>query len=53
MRSSYLGWQSSWVPIEKCETDISVKKGSALPSIKCTHLPLRFVWVSTIQNVQV
>ena len=53
MRSSYLGWQSSWVPIENCETEILVKKGSALPSIKYTHLPLAFVWVSVIQNSQV
>ena len=27
MRSSYLGRKNSWVPIEKCETEISIKKG--------------------------
>ena len=31
MRSSYGGRQNSWVPIEKCETEISVRKG--LPTI--------------------
>ena len=36
MRSSYVGIQNSCVPIEKCETEISVKKGSALPTIKRT-----------------
>ena len=36
MRSFYLGRQNSWVPIEKFETENSVKKGSASPSIKCT-----------------
>ena len=30
MRSSYLGGQKSWVPIEKCETEISVKKGERI-----------------------
>ena len=40
MRSSYLGRQNSWVPIEKCETEILIKKGSASPSIK------RFVNIS-------
>ena len=38
MRSSYLGRQSSWVPIKKCETEIPIKKGS--PSIKQTQFPL-------------
>ena len=37
MRSSYLGRQNSWIPIEKCETEISAKKEPALPSIKCTQ----------------
>ena len=30
MRPSYVGRQNSWLPIEKCETEISVKKRSAL-----------------------
>ena len=40
MRSSYVGTQNSWVPIEKCETEISVRKGSALSTIKRTQFPL-------------
>ena len=44
MRSSYLGGQKSWVPIEKCETEISVKKGSASPSINRTQFPLTLAW---------
>ena len=31
MKSPYLGRHNSWVPIEKCETEISIKKGSASP----------------------
>ena len=52
MRSSYVGRQNSWVPIEKCETEISVKKGSALPTIKCTQFPLTLAWASTVPKVQ-
>ena len=40
MRSSYLGRQSSWVPIKKCETEIPIKKGLTSPSIKQTQFPL-------------
>ena len=32
MRSSYLGRQNSWVPIEKCETEISIKDQHCHPS---------------------
>ena len=52
MRSSYLGRQNSLVPIEKCETEISTKKQSALPSIKRTQFPLTLAWVSTVHKVQ-
>ena len=51
MRSSYLGRQKSWVPIEKCETEISVKKGSASPSINRTQFPLTLAWASTVHEV--
>ena len=51
MRSSYLGRQNSWVPIEKCETEISIKEGSALPSIKCTQFPLTLTWPFTVHKV--
>ena len=37
---SYLGRQNSWFPIEKCETEISVKKVSVLLCIKYTQFPL-------------
>ena len=40
MRSSYLSRKNSWVPIEKCEPEISINKGSESPSIKRTHFPL-------------
>ena len=39
MRSFYLGKKNYLVSIEKCEADIPIKKGSASPSIKRTHLP--------------
>ena len=28
MKSSYLGRQNSWVPIDKCQVEIPIKKGS-------------------------
>ena len=52
MRSSYLGRRNSWVPIKKCETKISIKKGSASPSIKRTHFPLTLAWASTVQSLR-
>ena len=52
MRSSYLGIQNSWFPIEKCKTKISIKKGSASPSIKQTQFPLTLAWASTAFRAQ-
>ena len=48
MTSTDLSEQNSWVPIEKCETKISIKKGSALPTIKRTQFPLALAWASTV-----
>ena len=50
MRLSYIGIQNCWVPIEKCQTDISIKKGSASTSIKRTHFAI--VWKSIDHKIQ-
>ena len=52
MQSSYLGRQNSRIPIEKCKTEISIKKGSASPSIKRTQFLLTLAWASTLHKVQ-
>ena len=51
-RSSYLGRQNSWIPIEKYETEILIKKESASPSIKSTQFPLTLGCASTVHKVQ-
>ena len=51
MRSSYLGRQSSWVPIKKCETEIPIKKGLTSPSIKQTQFPLTLAQAFTVHKV--
>ena len=51
-RSSYLGTQSFWVNILKCETKIPIKKESASPSIKCTQFPLTLAQAATVHKVQ-
>ena len=48
----YLGRQDSWVPIEKCETEIAMKKGSAFSSIQITKFTLRLSCTSTVHKVQ-
>ena len=36
---TFLGRKNPWVPIEKCETEIPIKKGPASPSINRTQFP--------------
>ena len=52
MRSSYLGRQNSWVPIEKCESEISIKRASASPYIKRTQFPSTLTWATIGHMVQ-
>ena len=40
MRLSHLEKKNSWLPIKKCETEISVKERSASPSIKLAQFVL-------------
>lgn len=40
MRSSYLGRQKVWAPIENCKTDIPRINGSTSPSMNRTQFPL-------------
>ena len=46
IRSSHLGRKSCWVSIEKCETGILIKKGSA---IVCTPSPI-FCWGGRVER---
>ena len=52
MRSSYLGRHNSRFALEKCETEIPIKKESASPSVKRTQLHLTIAWASTVHKVQ-
>ena len=48
MRSTDLSRQDSWAPIEKCETDVSVKKVWGFPSFKYTQFPLTLAYASIV-----
>ena len=51
MRSSYLGKQNSWVLIEKCETEIPIKRGFTPPSINHIQFPFTLAWTPTVHKV--
>ena len=52
MTSPYLGRQNSWVPIEKCKTEISIKTESSSSSTKRSHFLLTLELTSTFHKVQ-
>lgn len=52
MKPFYLDRQNSLITIAKYETEISIKKVSESPSIKCTQFPLTLTWISTVRKVQ-
>ena len=52
IRSSYLVRQYSWAPIEKCEAEIPIKKGSASPFIEHTQFPSTLTRTFTVDKVQ-
>ena len=52
MNSSHLDRKTSWVPIEKCKTEITMKKESTSPSIKRALFPLTLAWGSTVHDVK-
>ena len=52
MKPFYLDRQNSLITIAKYEIEISIKKVSKSPSIKCTQFPLTLTWVSTVRKVR-
>ena len=52
MLSDHFVQQNCFVPLQKCDADIPVCKGSISPSIKRTQFPLMLSWACTINTVQ-
>ena len=52
MRPSCLRRKKSWFPIEKCKTEMPIKRGSSPPSIKRTQLPSESALTSTVYKGQ-
>ena len=51
MKSSYFSRQNSWVPIEKCESEIPIKEGLTSQSIRGIQISLTLGWTSTFHEV--
>ena len=52
MLSDHFTQQNYFVPLQKCDADIPICKGSISPSIKRTQIPLILSWACTIHKVQ-
>ena len=52
MLSDHFAQQNCFVPLQKCDADIPICKGSISPSTKRTQFPTMFSWACTIHKVQ-
>ena len=52
MLSDHFAQQNCFVPLQKCDADISIFKGSLSPSIKPKQFPLMLSWACNIHEVQ-
>ena len=52
MLSDHSAQQNCFAPLQKCDADIPVCKGSMSPSIKRTQFSLMLSWACTIHKVQ-